>query len=72
MVSFRDKLNQFANYRAISRPSITRATVDVTEQTARRALRLKKSDPLVYRRLTLHCRGLNDWRRRQVFIQQLD
>lgn len=49
MSDFLDALNEFADYRDTGRPSITEATIAVTEKTARRRLRLKKGDPLVYR-----------------------
>lgn len=59
---FLAKLEQFADYRDKARPGIDRATIDVTERTARRALKLKKKEPLVYRGLTLTCRGSADYR----------
>jgi hypothetical protein len=55
-------LNDFARYREVSRPSITTATIAVTERYARRVLRLKKADPLVYRGLELKCVGSKRWR----------
>ena len=57
-------LKRFAAYRDISRPSITVATVCVTEQYARRKLRLRKDEPLVYRGLRLRCIGSQLWRNR--------
>lgn len=68
MGGFVGVLAKFADYRDISRPSITEATVAVTEQYARRKLRLKKDEPLVYRGLQLRCIGSKLWRERQQSI----
>lgn len=60
--NFIEALKHFADYRDISAPSVSHATVDVTEQYARRRLKLKKKDPLVYRGLALTCRGSRSYR----------
>lgn len=60
--NFVEALNHFADYRDISAPSVNHATVDVTEKYARRRLKLKKKDPLVYRGLSLTCRGSRAYR----------
>lgn len=64
-MSFIQELDQFANYIATARPEIAQATVAVTEKTARRALKLKKAEPLVYRGLALKCVGSKRWRYEQ-------
>lgn len=60
--NFVEALNHFADYRDTAKPSISHATVDVTEKYARRRLKLKKKDPLVYRGLSLTCRGSRAYR----------
>jgi hypothetical protein len=61
-MSFIKNLNKFADYIAVSKPSINHATVDVTERYARKTLKVKKDEPLVFRGLTLTCRGSKRWR----------
>jgi hypothetical protein len=58
-------LDSFADYRDISRPSLTEATIAVTERYARRQLQLKKKDALVYRGLQLRCIGSKRWRQQR-------
>lgn len=60
--NFIEALNKFADYRDVTAPHITTATIDVTEKYVRRKLRLKKKDPLVYRGLVLTCRGSRSYR----------
>lgn len=55
-------LDKFADYRDISRPSVSSVTACVTERYARRALKLKKDAPLEYRGLHLKCIGSQRWR----------
>lgn len=62
---FLHTLNRFADYRDISRPSIHKATIAVTERYARRVLKLRKREPMVYRGLALTCIGSPQWRLRQ-------
>lgn len=62
MAGFKQKLDQFADYRDVTKPEIAHATVDVTEKYARRKLRLKKGEPTVYRGLRLACRGSRSYR----------
>jgi hypothetical protein len=64
-MGFVANLRKFADYRDVSRPSISEATVCVTEQYARRKLRIKKDQPLVYRGLRLKCIGSKLWRARR-------
>jgi hypothetical protein len=67
-MSFITTLDEFAEYIAKARPSISSATVAVTESTARRALKLKKKDPLQYKGLTLRCVGSKRWRNEQPSV----
>jgi hypothetical protein len=64
-MSFIKTLDEFTTYIATARPSISTATVAVTEKTARRVLKLKKKDPLTYKGLTLKCVGSKRWRNEQ-------
>lgn len=64
VASFKTTLDRFCDYREVSSPSVTHATFDVIERTARKVLRLKKRDPLIYRGLALTCRGSRAWRQR--------
>lgn len=59
-------LREFADYRDSARPQIDTATVAVTERYARRVLRVKKDQPLIYRGLTLKCVGSKAWKERQA------
>lgn len=68
MAGFVRVLDKFADYRDISRPSIKEATVAVTETYARRRLKLKKYQPLVYRGLSLRCIGSKQWRDEHAFV----
>lgn len=65
-MSFKKQLDEFTAYIATARPSISTATVAVTEKTARRVLKLKKNDPLQYKGLTLKCVGSKRWRNEQL------
>lgn len=65
-MGFMRALNDFAEWRAKCRPSISVATIAVTERYARRKLRLRKRQPLEYKGLTLKCIGSKAWRDRQV------
>lgn len=62
MASFMKDLKNFADWRDQFRPQITSATIEVTEDYARRKLKLKKKDTLVYRGLRLRCIGSRAWR----------
>jgi siroheme synthase len=62
-MSVKTVLDRFADWRDKSNPAITEATVSVREATARRVLRLKKGDPLIYRGLSIRCVGSPRWRR---------
>lgn len=42
--------------------AIDQATVAVLPSTARRTLKIKKADPIVYRGVTLKCIGSKGWR----------
>lgn len=64
-VGFVKRLREFADYRDKARLSIAAATVSVTERYARRVLRVKKDEPLVYRGLQLKCIGSKLYRERQ-------
>lgn len=55
-------LDEFAEWCAKHRPDIKSATIHVTASTARRKLKIKKNDPLVYRGLTLRCIGSKRYR----------
>jgi hypothetical protein len=55
-------IKHFANWKDQHRPSINTATVEVTEETARKALGIRKAEPLTYRGLTLRCIGSRRWR----------
>lgn len=55
-------LDRLASFRDISRPSLETATVEVTEKYARKRLKLKKDDPLIYKGLKLRCIGSKRWR----------
>lgn len=61
-MSVKDVLDRFADWRDASNPSVTAATVAAREATVRKALRIKKREPLVYRGLTLRCVGSKRWR----------
>jgi hypothetical protein len=61
-MSFIKDLDRFIDYVKTAKPSINRATVDVTERYARQKLKMKKADPLIYKGLTLSCRGSKRWR----------
>jgi hypothetical protein len=57
-----DVLDRFAKWRDVSNPGVVTATVAVRSETLRRALRLKKGEPLVYRGLSIRCVGSKRWR----------
>lgn len=59
-------LKRFASWRDLNRPSIAEATVAVSEQYARRKLRIKRDQPLEYRGLRLRCIGTKAWRLRHL------
>lgn len=61
-MSFLSTLKKFAEWRDLNRPSISNATVEVTEKHARRALHIPKGEPLVWRGLSLRCIGSKRWR----------
>jgi hypothetical protein len=62
-MAFLDELNEFIDYANKARPSVSTATVAVTERTARKVLRLKKAEPLAYRGMALKCIGSRRYRR---------
>jgi hypothetical protein len=55
-------LDEFATWRDANRPDITVATVAVRASTVRKALKLKKDEPLVFRGLAIRCIGSKRWR----------
>jgi hypothetical protein len=55
-------LDAFADWRERNNPNVTAATVAARETTVRKALGIKKREPLVYRGLTLRCIGSRRWR----------
>jgi len=57
MANFLVTLHRFADWRDHAKSPINTATVEVTERYARRKLRLRKSEPLVFRGLCLKCIG---------------
>lgn len=61
-MSVKDLLDRFADWREVSNLQVRSATVAAREATVRRALRIKKAQPLVYRGLTLRCVGSKRWR----------
>jgi hypothetical protein len=61
-MSVKDVLDRFADWRESSNPQVRSATIAAREATVRRALRIKKAEPLVYRGLTLRCVGSARWR----------
>lgn len=61
-MSVKDVLDRFADWRDASNPQVVSATVLAREATVRKALRIKKAEPLVYRGLTLRCVGSKRWR----------
>lgn len=61
-MGFKRDVDKLVDYVAVSRPSVDTVTVAVTEKTARRALKLKKKDPLVYRGMSLRCIGSRRYR----------
>lgn len=58
----KDVLDRFADWRDVSNQQVVSATVAAREATVRKALRIKKAAPLVYRGLTLRCIGSKRWR----------
>ena len=56
------ELERFADYRDRAQLAIDSAAVAVTEKYARRVLKVKKPEPLVYRGLRLRCIGSKRWR----------
>lgn len=58
-------LNRFADWRDQYRMDIHAVAVAVTETYARRVLKLKRSEPLVFRGLVLTCIGSKRWRQEQ-------
>jgi hypothetical protein len=61
-MSVKATLDRFADWREASNPAVTAATIAAREATVRKALRLKKREPLVYRGLALRCIGSREWR----------
>lgn len=64
-MSFIDKVEQFADYRAKVKLDLDSVTVAVTPKYARKKLCIGKDDPLVYKGLTLRCIGSKRWRESQ-------
>lgn len=60
--SFRATLRRLLAWRQDTQSRIAGVTVEVTENYARRVLKLHKRDPLVYRGLELRCIGSRRWR----------
>lgn len=56
----------------MARFSPSRITVGVTEQTARRRLKLKRTEPIIWRGIPLNCIGSTAWRRRIWEIRDID
>lgn len=63
-MSFLEDLDKLASHIEIACPSVKVVTVAVTEKTARRQLKIKKAEPLVYRGLELKCIGSKRHRNR--------
>jgi len=61
-MSAKATLDRFIEWRNVSNPGITTATVAVRTKTLRKALGLKAKDPLVYRGLAIKCVGSKRWR----------
>lgn len=61
-MNFRRQIARLCTWRKTARSRIEGVTVEVTEGYARRVLRLRKDDPLVYRGLELRCIGSPRWR----------
>lgn len=61
---FLTQLDRFIDFVEQSRPSITNIAVDVLPKTARRRLKLKAKDPIIYRGRVLDCRGSKVYRDR--------
>ena len=61
-MSFIKTLDRFCDYIELSDVSIKHAVIPVTERHARKALKVKKKDPLTYLGLTLKCFGSQRWR----------
>jgi hypothetical protein len=55
-------LAEYANWRDANRPDISAVTVAVRTATVRKALKIKKSEPLVFRGLIIRCVGSRRWR----------
>lgn len=61
-MAFRRELDRLCDWRRTSGSRMPGVTVEVTEPYARRVLRLRRRDPLVYRGLELRCIGSRRWR----------
>lgn len=62
MASFVVTLQRFLEWRDHSKSQINAATVEVTEQYARRKLGIPKDQPISYGGLALKCIGSKKWR----------
>lgn len=61
-MNFRRQVDRLCAWRKPAGSRIEGVTVEVTEGYARRVLRLRKHDPMVYRGLELRCIGSRRWR----------
>lgn len=61
-MTFLTELDRFIDYAKIAKPSINHATIDVTERYVRKTLKIKKKEPLIYKGLSLSCRGSRRYR----------
>lgn len=61
-MNFRRQVDRLCGWRKTAASRIEGVTVEVTERYARRVLRLRAGDPLVYRGLELRCIGSRRWR----------
>lgn len=62
MASFVVTLQRFLEWRDHAKSKIGAATVEVTEQYARRKLGIPKDQPVAYGGLALKCIGSKKWR----------
>jgi hypothetical protein len=61
-MSIKSQLDKIAEFNALSGNRLESAIVAAIESTVRRALKLKKKDPLKYRGLRIKCIGSKAWR----------
>lgn len=59
---FVSTLDKFCDWREKHKPTIAVAVIEVTEATARRRLKIPKTEPLRYRGLSLKCIGSTRYR----------